>query len=173
MSARLERITDPESIRLATQTLDHLFVDVLVNEQSFPAQADLSLIGEGGRGRHRDGWLQIGVLEDDRRVLPAHLEGDLAETRCHRLGDVTSRRGPAGEGDGADTGVVDDRLANLGPETMDDVEYAGGEADFLSQFPKHPGGDRSQLRGLGDHGVAGGQGRCNLPGEEIQREIPG
>jgi len=55
---------------------------------------------------------------------------------------------------------------------MDDVEYSRGEVHLLGCPRKQVGGDRSQFRGLGDDGATGRQRRSDLPGEEIEGQVP-
>jgi hypothetical protein len=55
---------------------------------------------------------------------------------------------------------------------MHHVEHAAGQADLRRERRQQGGGGRRELRRLRDHGVARGQGRRDLPGEEVQRQVP-
>ena len=55
----------------------------------------------------------------------------------------------------------------------DDVEHAGGQADLGGDLGEGEGGERGELGGLDDDGVAGGERGRDLPGEHQQREVPG
>ena len=54
-----------------------------------------------------------------------------------------------------------------------DVEHARRKPGRGGQLREAVRGERRDLARLGDHGVPGGEGRCNLPGEEVERQVPG
>ena len=86
-------------------------------------------------------------------------------------GDDLTRRGVAGDRDEADRrvareGVADDRAA-----TGHHVEHTCGE-DVGCQLGQAKRGERCDLRRLDDRGIAGGQGRAELPDGHHQGVVP-
>ena len=61
--------------------------------------AALARVAERGENRGLDGRVEIGIVADDQRVLPAELEADLRQPRARRLRDVAADRGGPGEAD--------------------------------------------------------------------------
>ena len=59
--------------------LDELLVDALLDEDPGAVGADLALRQEVGHEGALHRVLQVGVLEDDERGLPAQLEGHVAD----------------------------------------------------------------------------------------------
>ena len=55
---------------------------------------------------------------------------------------------------------------------MQDVEHAIGQANLFRPAPEQKGGHRGDLTRLGHHTVATGQGRGNLPGEQVEGQVP-
>lgn len=53
------------------------------------------------------------------------------------------------------------------------INGPAGPTSLLQQLAHHPGRDGGHLAGLGHHRVARGEGRGDLPGEQVQREVPG
>mmetsp|Transcript_7765 Transcript_7765/g.20017 ORF Transcript_7765/g.20017 Transcript_7765/m.20017 type:complete len:496 (+) Transcript_7765:1481-2968(+) len=58
------------------------------------------------------------------------------------------------------------------PHTVDDVHHARRDAGFQAELREHQRGRRRQLRGLHHDAVAHGQGGRELPGQEVQRQVP-
>ncbi len=68
--------------------------------------------------------------------------------------------------------MLDDRRPGLLPEAVDDVEHAPGQPGLAAELGEAMRGQRSEFRGLAHRGVAGGEGRGDLPAQEIQRQVP-
>ncbi len=156
----------------STKALDVVVEDVLGHVEALGRGADLAGVEEGRPGAAPGGDLDLGgdVRADDEGVLAAHLQVHA----CHPLGaggsHLLAGGDRSGEGDAVDARVGGERGADVaGPG--EEVDHAGGHVpEGLGQ---HQGRERRQLRGLADDAVAGGQGRCDLPGEEQQRVVPG
>ena len=71
------------------------------------------------------------------------------------------------------TPVVADQGRPGGPGAGEDVDHALGQLGLPEDLAQAQGGQRRGLGRLEDHGVAGGQGRGQLPGGHQQREVPG
>ena len=119
-----------------------------------------------------EGLVEVGVVEDHRRVLSAEFEGELFEFGCSRSGNGRPCGGPPCEGNGADVVVVDHRLSDFGPETVKDVEHAIRQSSFLGPLSQHERCHGRHFAGFGHHAVPAGEGGSDLPGEEVQGEIP-
>jgi hypothetical protein len=57
--------------------------------------------------------------------------------------------------------------------SSDDVKDSCGQSGFCADLCKEQGGQAGVRGRLQHHCVPGRQGRCDLPGEEHQRKVPG
>jgi hypothetical protein len=81
--------------------------------------------------------------------------------------------GGPGERDHRHVRVGHEVLPGLLPGAGDDVEDAVGDPGGRGGLGEEEGGQRGELRGLEDEGVARGDGREDLPGGHLQRVVPG
>ena len=72
---------------------DDLVVDALVNHEPRSGAAALALVEEDGAGGSGDGFVEIGVREDDCRALAAELESDFLEVSGGGLDDEAADLG--------------------------------------------------------------------------------
>ena len=100
------------------------------------------------------GEIDVGVLENDHRVLAAEFQAD----RCQPARGAFHHLAPGGAGTGElqVVDVVDDGLGYRAG-TLGQLEHRGS-AGFLPAAPQRLGGQRGALRRLQQHGAAGGQG---------------
>ena len=147
--------------------------DAAVDDVAPGREAHLALELERGEGAGRGRGLEVGVVEDDERVVAAELERDALEPLPGERADPPAGRGRAGERDRVDVGVGDDRLADLGV-AEDDVEQALGQAGLAEHRLEHrPAADRRLRVGLEDHRVA--ERRAPAPTTRIpstRRRVP-
>lgn len=101
------------------------------------------------------------------------LQGELLEARGRCRGDAGAGLGAAGERDGLHLRVFDQALSDLDAGPMDDVQDAWRKLGLPADFRKKIGRHRREFRWLGDDSVPCGQGRRDLPGEKIERKVPG
>ncbi len=135
--------------------------------------AALALVEEDGAGGSGDGFVEIGVGEDDGRALAAELEGDFLEVSGGGVDDEAADFGRSGEGDLVDEGMCGERGSGAFAEAGEDVDDAFGEAGFVDEFGEAEAGHRGLLGELEDDGAAGGERGAELPGGHEQREVPG
>ncbi|OAP32994.1 hypothetical protein A8O16_03650 [Sphingobium sp. 20006FA] len=153
---------------------DEAVVDGALDIDALCAEADLAGVEEGGAGHAFDGLVEIAVGKDQRCVLAAQFEGDRANALCRLAHDRGAGLRFAGEGDGVDALRRDDGLSGrIGTEAVDEVEHAVGGAGLLHDFGQQGRGSGGFLRRLGDDDIAAGEGGCDLPAEEQQRQVPG
>ncbi len=81
--------------------------------------------------------------------------------------------GGAGEGGHHHVGVAHQVLSGFAAGAGDDVDHAVGQARVLGRLREHQGGERGELGGLEDDGVARGDRREDLPGGHLERIVPG
>ena len=92
-----------------------------------------------------------------------------ASAAVDRLGRV----GRAGEGHAGDARIGHQRGADLGPVARQQMQHIPRHPGAMHQLDRAHGDERGLLRGLGDDGIAGGQRRGDLAGENGEGEIPG
>ena len=172
LGVRVERVAEADRTGEGDEAVEELVGDRLVEDQPAAGDARLALIVEDGERGSVDGGGEVGVGEHDVGALAAELELDALEVACRVLDDAPSDGGRAGEGDLGDPVVGGDRLAGGVAVTRDDVDDAGWETDIDDQLGEAQGAERGDLAGLHHRGVAGGEGRPELPRAEHQREVP-
>ncbi len=116
------------------------------------------------------GAFQIGVVQDDHRVLAAHLQL-AAPRRSHRRVDGPSRRRGPGERQGPDPPIGRERRTGLGP--------AVHQRDDLRRQPARQQRLHKPLREQWCHGARLEHHRVprrkrgpDLPGRDVQRKVP-
>lgn len=114
-----------------------------------------------------------GVGEDHVGVLAAELQGDLLHGRCGGPGHLRTAGETAGEGDEVDVGVLGEPGAHRVARAGDEVGRAVGKSGLGEQPDQVDGGERGDLAGLEHEGVAGGEGRGDLPAGLEEGVVPG
>ncbi|MCY1351110.1 hypothetical protein D9M69_373660 [compost metagenome] len=166
-------MTDTDTTHALGHGLDEAVVDAGGDDQ--PAAGGAALAGgvEGALYRQLDSRLEVGVVEDDLRVLATHLQLHLGATGYAGGGDAATHAHGTGEADAIDTDVVDHGFADDAAAAHHQVEYPGGEAGTGDDLGQGPGAAGDQVGRLEHHAVAVGQGRGDLPGRDGDREVPG
>ena len=111
----------------------------------------------------------LSAFDDDRGVV-AELEADLLARSP--AADAPTDLGRPGERDQGDVGMVDDRVADRAATAGDDVQPLRRQTALVDQQLGE--GDRRQRRlagGLEHHRAAGGDGRGQLVGDQVEREV--
>jgi hypothetical protein len=155
---------------LGRQLRDEAVIGGLLDVDPLDRHADLTGVHHSAPGRGVGRAVEIGVGEDDHRVLAAELEAD----RGQRLGGASHHlaAGPVGAGELDEVDVVDQGAAGL-TDSLHAVEHVGAAdlvlpgVDYLGQA------ERGELGGLDDDGGAGLEGRDRVPDREDQGEVPG
>lgn len=142
-------------------------------QQSAPLQAGLAgveehLVDGGGHGRG-----QVGVVEDEARVLPAEFEVDALDGVGSERGDLAAGPGGTGQGDHVDQRVGDERGADGGAGADDHVEDAGRQIGLGYGLGEQSGVQRGDLARLVDDRAAGRERGQDLLHGEQQRGVPG
>ena len=151
------------------QPLDELVVDRLLDVDPLDRDADLTGVVEPVRDRGVGRPLEVGVGEHDHRVLAAELEADGGQ-RLGGLGHhLLARLDRAGEHDVVDE--VDQGGAGRAGAGRD-REDAVGQAGRGQHLGHQERGQRGDLRGLEDDGVAGGKRRDAVAERVDQWEVP-
>ena len=144
-----------------------------VHEQARVGPAGLAGPGEvHARDRSCRGLLEVGVVEDDHRVLATELEGHLLDAALGRgsLDGAPGRFG-ADEPDPAYGGVAHQPVRDRGTVADDDVDHTGRE-DQVGELGQPQRRERRRLRGLGHDRVACHERRRHPAGEH-QRVVVG
>ena len=138
----------------------------VVNSSAMPAldedpprrHADLALVQEGAERRRVHRVVEVGVVEDDQRVVAAELEHDALQLPSGRLGEPPSRLRRAREVEAPHRRVLDELVADrrsVAGRVRDDVQHAGGQARLGEDLaPDQPADDRRELGRLQHDRVA-------------------
>lgn len=168
--ARVKAAADGDGLRPPGERLDHLRVQPGGGVHAFDRHADLPAVAERGPEQPVRGPLHIDVVQQDRRVVAAQLQGDPGEGGRRPLGDRPPGGHRTGEGD-----MPDARMGGQ-PRTErfasgDDGQHVlgqGGGEDGSQQ----PGGERGEGGRFEDHGIARRERGRELRRRQLQREVP-
>ena len=147
----------------ATNFVGEFRGDSLLKKDAAGGGAALACGSEGSPERAVEGELEVGVVEDDLRVLAAHFEGDGLEGGGGTLGNVRAHFAGAGEADGADVGVLDEGVAGGAAAAADDVDDARRQAGIDERLHQVVDRERRVGGGLDDAGVAADERGKELP----------
>ena len=166
-------VTDNILLRPFLEFLNKLIIDAFLDVDSRSGAAALTVVKENTKVDPGNGILDVGVIKDDIRAFASELQGDLLQVRSGGgLHDLTTNDGATGKGDLVDVHVGGQSGTGNLSESGNDVDYTWREASLLDELSGVQGSERSLLGGLDDHGVTGGDGGANLPGEHEQWEVP-
>src|SRR5580658_558987 len=168
----VEAVADFELAGAGDEPFSELGGDALLKKDAAGCGATLAGGSKCAPERAVEGEVEVGVVEDDLRVLATHLKRDLLEGGGGALGDERTDFTGTGEADGADAGVFDERRAGLRAEAGHDVDNAGRQAGFDERLDEVIGGERRVLGRLDDAGVAGDERGKELPTGDGHGEVP-
>ena len=151
---------------------DKLVVDPRGDNQAARGRATLAGRVERTLYRQLDSLLEVGIVENDLRVLATHLQLHLGLARYTTDRDLTPNAHRPGETDAIDFRAVDQHVADHTATAHHQVEHTGGETGAGDDFGQGPGAARHQLGRLDHHAVAVGQGRGDFPRGDGDREVP-
>ena len=172
LDARVEALADLEALHRLGEPRRELVVDLLLHVDAVGAHAGLAAVAELARDRALDRGVEVGVVEDDQRRVPAELHAHLLDGVGARLEEELP----------TSVEPVNDSLRTRSlpvssPPTSgaagDHIEYALGNAGALGQLGKRQRRIRGEARGLGHHGAARRERRRALPRDHGVREVPG
>ena len=145
-------------------------VDRVLDQHTGDGGAVLAGVEEGELGDGRGALLDVGVREHDGRGLAAEFQVGALEALRGAGGDGDAGPDGAGDGDQAGDLVIHHHGAGLAG-AQDDVQDAGREDSPASRASTRVDSGRG-VRGLQDHGVAGGERGADLPDGHQERVVP-
>jgi hypothetical protein len=168
--------TDRERVDRADEGLDECVVDAVLDEDPVRGDARLAGVAELAEDRACDRLVQLRVVEDDERRVPAELERDLLQPlralRHQQLSDLSR----SCEAELADERVRGHLAADLG-RTLgvggDDRQHSFGQARLVGEHAQRERREGRLLGRLQHHRAAGGERRRGLARDHRRREVPG
>ena len=125
---------DADSCGAAAQPLDKLVRDARLDQELDAEEQTWPVLLERAVQHVGHDPVEVGVGEDEDRVLAAELEHQRARARGRRCHDRAAGLDRAGEGDAAHQRVADERRARLLAIAGDDVEHARRQAGAQRQL---------------------------------------
>ena len=154
-----ERVARAQALGLLGERRRVRLGQVAVDEVTAGREADLALELERREGTGRGRRVEVGIVEDDERVVAAELERDLLEHAAGQHADAAPDRRGAGERDDRDIRVCHEGLADIRP-TDHDLEQSLGQPRLGEDRREHRAADDGCLGvGLEHDRVAEGEGR--------------
>ena len=167
----LDRVAEPQLLRLAGDALDEAVGDLAHHVDALDPRAGLAGVGEAAPDGAGDRVVEVGVGADDHRVLAAELEHRALQPLGADLADLAADLDRAGEEDLAGAGLgqrVADRAA-----AVDDADQALGQAALLEDAADRLAQQRRQAGRLEDDAVAGHQRDRHLAEGDRPGVVPG
>ena len=153
--------------------LDEAVGDRLLDIDPLDRDADLPGIGESPPDGGVGGALEVGVAQDNHRVVAPQFKAGGNQAGCRPFRDLASRPGAAREGDHVD--FVDQCRSHLAVP-LDDLHQLGRIAVatqvLLQDLHAALRDERRPFRWLDQYRVPGHQRRDRLPHRQDQRKIP-
>ena len=162
---------DAETSRPAAELLHERLVQIARDVDPLDARTRLAAVGEGAPERALDRSVEVGILEDEHRVLAAELERDRAETLACGGRDFRTDVGGAREEDLRDPARADELLAG-GRIPLHDAHEPRRRARLLERALHPAPRERRELGRLDHDRVPGGHGRDRLRERDPEREVP-
>src|SRR3954454_14967071 len=142
--------------------------------QNDPAGGGATLAGgaEGSPENALDSEVEVGVVENDHRVLAAHLERTVLEAAGRDFADHASDFAGTREGDGANVRMREHGRAGFGAESGDDVDHTFRQTGVEQRLNDVDGRERSVFSGLDHAGVSADKRREELPRWDRHGKVP-
>ena len=157
--------------RLGRDPLDQRVVHGVVHDHPAGAGAGLPGQPEGALGDQRRGPVEVGVVQDDDRVLAAHLQlGALAGGATARWIASPTAVDPVKVTASTRSSVTSAEPTSAPP--CSDGDRAGRQPALEQRVDQPLAEQRGDLAGLEDDAVAGGERRAELAGRDVEREVP-
>jgi hypothetical protein len=121
-------------------------VELLLHQEARGRDADLPGVAELGARERLGGQVEVGVVEDDGRRVPAQLHRHALHVRAGERGELLAHRRGTGEGHLADDRVRDEVVADLGRYPVDERD----------DVPGTPASRKARTSSAGEAGVSSG-----------------
>ena len=143
-----------------------------MHDEPAARHAALTRVERDAEGDGIGGIVEIGVGEDDLRILAAQFQPDLLHVAAGRGEHRAAYRRRAGERDHVDVHVFRERLADHRAEPRHHVDDAIGQARFGQQRGELERRARREFRGLDDHRASRRERERQALREDEERKIP-
>ena len=170
--AVLQAVANAQFFHRLLQLLGETVIHPVLDVQAVGADAGLPGVAELRRQRPLDGFIEVGIVKDDKRRVAAQLQGDFFDVFRALLHQLAANLGRAGKGELAHQRVAGQFAADRPGGTGDHVEHPGGDPGAIGQFGQRQRGKRRLAGRFQDHGAAGGQRRARFAGDHRRREVP-
>src|SRR3984893_1460634 len=142
------------------------------HKQACAGKAHLCFARERLRKDAVDGFVPVEVFANDDGSFAAKLEDGRRHCPHSLLENFVPAFSSAGEDDLADSGVLDDRLADCSAAACDDVDGARRESGFVHGLGESQDAEGCHDGGFDDHGVSAGDGGGEAARHELERRVP-
>ena len=173
INAVVHAVADGELGGAGDKAFHKLVVDTILDDDAAGGSAALAGRTESTLDDAAEGFVQIGVGEEDDGVFAAHFGLHFFEPGGAAGVKVSANFGAAGEGYAGDIGGFHQGAADAAAGAGNQVEDAVGDAGFGKDFGQFDGGQRGDGRRLEYDGVAADEGGGHFPGGDGNGKVPG
>ena len=168
----IERSAEADLLGTLHEAADEFLGDGILDDESGAGRTHLTGVDEGAVESIIQSRIEVGIGEDDVRVLAAELKGDLLD----RVGGVAEQQTTGdeatGERDHVDVLMRRQRGTGIGTRTEDEVAGSSRQTELFEHLHGEDRRVRGELGRLEDESVASGDGRGDLPRCLQQRVVP-
>ena len=166
------RVADDDALGALGVALAELVVDRALDQDAAAGRAALAVQREDAEQRRVDRGVEVGVGEHDGGRLAAELHREALEERRRVAEDQLPRAALARERDQGNIGMLDEGVARLLAEPVDEVEHPLRQPGVLEDPRPEARRQRRELGRLEHDRAAGGERGRQLPALEHERRVP-
>ena len=165
-------VADPDRLGAGREAFGERVGEPLLHEKARRRHADLPGIAELVGHHQVHGEVEIGILGDDDRRMPAELHGRALHMRAGERCKLLADRSRSGEANLADDRMRDEVFRDLSRNTIDEIDDAGRDAGVGKGLDEGCRRSRRFLRRLDDDRAAGGERCREFAHHLVDRKIP-
>ena len=169
---RLQAIADLQLTHRLLKLFGETIVDAILDVQAVGADAGLPGVAKLGGQRAFDGFIQIGVVKNDKRRVAAELQRDLLDIFRALFHQLAANFRRAGKREFAHQRVTGELIADFAGRSGDHVKHALGDPGAVGELRQRQRGERGLAGGLEHHRAACGQRRTRFTGDHRRGKIP-
>ena len=168
----VQPVANLELVDAGDQLFHEFVMHIVLHQETGGGDADLAGIAEFVGGEDDSGGIQIGIVENHRRRMPAKFHRHPLHMRTGQGGQMLAHHGRAGEGQLADNRMRNQIFADRGRHAEDQIDHARRHTGI--QPALHIGGQRGRgfFRPLDDDRTPRRQRAADFAVGLVDREVP-
>ncbi len=171
ISGFVERITDAQAFKTLFQLGIETICNAFLHQKTRTCAADLTLVKPNGVDDTFNSGIEISIFKYDEGRFATKLQRELLAGTCNLFADDATHLCRAGESNLVDAVMTADARTRCAI-ALHDIDHTGRQANFVADFCKSDSSQWCEISRLQHHRIASSQGRCDLPRQHQQWEVP-